>query len=145
MFVQWHPLIVADTDALLDRGASWSAKSLGAWVDSADIVDGGSKRLFGANALRVGLEGSSKFEVASMDALVASFGELNAYPTPTNSSADTDMYGASHVLWDNLWGTNYVQWWPFVVPPPPEYTASSDYFPIQGNADFAARFAMEFD
>lgn len=48
------------------------------------------------------------------------------------------------LLWDNLWGTNYVQWWPFVVPPPVEYGASSEFFPVEGNADFAARFEMKF-
>merc|ERR1711871_1164864 len=82
------------------------------------------------------------FEVASEDALVASFGELNAYPTPTNTSANTREYGVSHVLWDNLWGTNYVMWWPFVVPPPEPYSKSASYFPVDGNADFAARFTI---
>jgi len=144
MFVQWHPFVAGEqATAATTEGVSWAAKSLGAWVDSADIVDGGSKRLFGANALRAGSKnGPSAFEVASTDALVASFGELNAYPTPTNMSAKTDEYGASHVLWDNLWGTNYIMWWPFVVPPPEPFAGSAEYFPVDGNADFAARFTI---
>ena len=54
--------------------------------------------------------------IGSTDAGLANFGELTAYPSPVNTSADTSTYGASFVLFDNLWGTNYVEWWPFQVP-----------------------------
>ena len=29
------------------------------------------------------------------------------------------LSGSSFVLFDNLWGTNYVEWWPFQVTAPP--------------------------
>ena len=136
MFVQFHPLL----SGTVEKTQQWSAETLGSWSSPKDVVDGGSKRLFGSKVVR-----ANGVTITSQDSAVASFGMLNAYPIPTNKTADVDDHGVSFVMWDNLWGTNYVQWWPFVVPPPPEYTASSDYFPMQGNADFAARFAMVFD
>ncbi len=148
MFVQWHPRMGASGDG---GGAatttSWAARSLGAWVETTDVVGGGSKRMFGADAVRAtaaddSASTSQQMEVTSLDALVASFGRLNAYPTPTNATANTAAYGASHVLWDNLWGTNYIMWWPFVVPPPAPYGESATYFPQDGNNDFAARFTI---
>jgi hypothetical protein len=138
MFVQFHPL--------LDDG-SWEASSLGSWLNPYDVLDGGSKRLFGSNKVRASnKEKQTKtMTITSMDSSVVSFGTLNAYPIPTNETADIDDYGMSFVLWDNLWGTNYVQWWPFVVPPPAAYSESSEYFPVDGNANFAARFEMKFE
>ena len=63
-------------------------------------------------------------------------------PTPPKVSPRAAAYGASHVLWDNLWGTNYIMWWPFVVPPPAPFGESATYFPQDGNNDFAARFTI---
>ena len=138
MFVQFHPLLsstAADTQ--------WMAETLGSWSSPNQVLDGGSKRLFGSQKVRTsGL--TDGLTITSRDSAVASFGMLNAYPIPTNKTADVEDYGVSFVLWDNLWGTNYVQWWPFVVPPPVEYGASSEFFPVEGNADFAARFEMKF-
>ena len=36
-------------------------------------------------------------------------------------------------------GTNYVEWWPFQVPPPAQYAASSKYFPSDWNNDMVSR------
>ena len=43
-----------------------------------------------------------------MDAGVANFGNLTAYPSPVHTDADVQAFGSSFVLWDNLWGTNYI-------------------------------------
>ena len=64
--------------------------------------------------------------------------------SPVNSTADTTTYGSSFVLWDNLWGTNYIMWWPFVVPPPADYARSSRYFPTRSNNDMLSRFTIRF-
>ena len=40
----------------------------------------------------------------SLDAAVLNFGELTAYPSPVLTEPDTDRFGASFLLWDNLWG-----------------------------------------
>ena len=47
-------------------------------------------------------------------------GEPNGFPVPCapvdapwDAEPDLARFGASSVLWNNLWGTNYVQWFPF--------------------------------
>ena len=75
---------------------------------------------------------------------VANFGKLTAYPSPVNETADTATFGGSFVLWDNLWGTNYVMWWPF-SPPPDQYAGSSAYFPASWNNDMVSRFTLRID
>merc|ERR1719408_829340 len=126
-----------------DENATWSANKLGSWIDPSDIVDGGTKHLHGVteDGLRV-QDGDSTMQISSIDAAVANFGKLDAYPSPVHETADTSTYGSSYVLWDNLWGTNYVMWWPFVVPPPTQYSASSAYFPSSWNNDMISRFQI---
>ena len=135
MFVQFRP---ADTTA------AWAANKLGEWVGPAEIVNGGTKHLHGVTeeGLRVTSHDGHRMQVAALDAAVANFGELTAYPSPVNTTGDTRSSGSSFVLWDNLWGTNYVMWWPFVVPPPPAYAASSRYFPTRSNSDMLSRFSI---
>jgi len=41
-------------------------------------------------------------------------------------------------------GTNYVMWWPFVVPPPAPYASSSAYFPTSSNNDMVSRYKITF-
>lgn len=94
--------------------------------------------------LRVSV-GTRTMTIATQDAAVANFGQLTAYPSPVHTDANTTAYGSSFVLWDNLWGTNYVMWWPFVVPPPTQYAASSQYFPQAWNNDMVSRFTISFD
>eukprot|EP00928_Gymnodinium_smaydae_P036212 TRINITY_DN25336_c0_g1_i1.p1 TRINITY_DN25336_c0_g1~~TRINITY_DN25336_c0_g1_i1.p1 ORF type:complete len:743 (-),score=75.20 TRINITY_DN25336_c0_g1_i1:191-2419(-) len=134
MFVQFFPL---------QSGGEWSVNKLGSWVRSVDVIDGGSKHLHGNTdaGVRLEVDGHS-FAVSAMDAAVVNFGELTAYPSPVHSDPDTASFGASFLLWDNLWGTNYVQWWPFVVPPPSPYEASNAYFPASWNNDMISRFQL---
>ena len=58
-----------------------------------------------------------------------------------NVTADTDAFGSSFVLWDNLWGTNYVMWWPF-APPPPNFSAARRYFAPESNGGLRSRFVL---
>lgn len=107
-------------------------------------MNGGTKHLHGImeDGLLVKASDGHTMQISALDAAVANFGELTAYPSPVNITGDTSTYGASFVLWDNLWGTNYVMWWPFMVPPPPEYAASSKYFPSASNNDMVSRFTI---
>ena len=45
---------------------------------------------------------SGSMQIASTDAGLANFGELTAYPSPVNTSADTATYGASFVCASNV-------------------------------------------
>ena len=96
------------------------------------------------DGLRVASKKSSgrSMQSAAEDAAVANFGQLTAYPSPVNTTADTATFGSSFVLWDNLWGTNYIMWWPFIVPPPAAYAASSAYFPGASNNNMLSRFTI---
>ena len=51
--------------------------------------------------LRFNTSGGS-MQIASTDAGLANFGELTAYPSPVNTSADTATYGASFVCASNV-------------------------------------------
>mmetsp|Transcript_32280 Transcript_32280/g.82999 ORF Transcript_32280/g.82999 Transcript_32280/m.82999 type:complete len:104 (+) Transcript_32280:2-313(+) len=88
--------------------------------------------------MRVSAAGRS-LTISSLDAAVVNFGALQAYPIPTHEATDTSSDGGSFVLWDNLWGTNYVMWWPFSILPPFDRSAS---FPKASNGDLAVRFQM---
>ena len=39
-------------------------------------------------------------------------GEPNAFPTPTDQEPDWSQ-GASFILHNNIWNTNYIMWYPF--------------------------------
>ena len=55
--------------------------------------------------------GGGSLRVASLDAGLLCYGEPTAFPTPF---APADLsYGASWNLWNNIWGPNYPQWYPF--------------------------------
>lgn len=142
MFVVFQPAASAT------RGL-WSANKLGAWISAEEIVRGGAQHLHGITdaGIRVEVEDTlgerRTMRIASLDAAVANFGKLTAYPSPTDQKGDTSNYGSSFVLWDNLWGTNYVMWWPF-SPPPGQYAESSKYFPAEWNSDLISRFNITF-
>ena len=146
MFVQFTPPARPTSAAAgaAEGSNAWAANKLGSWVGPNDIVDGGSKHLHGITeaGLRVTAADGHMMHIEAADAAVANFGELTAYPSPVNVTADTDRFGASFLLWDNLWGTNYVMWWPFVVPPPAQYAVSAKYFPARSNRNMMSRFTI---
>ena len=139
MFVRFNPVVAAN--------ASYEVNKLGSWIDTKDVVNGGSKHLHGVLSQGPVLRASDAgrvMAVESFDAAVVNLGKLTAYPSPVNVTADTATYGSSFVLWDNLWGTNYVMWWPFEQPPPPSYATSQEFFPAAWNADMVSRFNITF-
>lgn len=136
MFLQFQPV---------HAGGKWFANKLGEWIGSTEIVDGGTKHLHGVTEKGIKFEsadGKNVFTVASTDAGVANFGNLTAYPSPVHQDADVDTFGAGFVLWDNLWGTNYIMWWPFEQPPPQQYSESEKYFPAAWNDDMVSRYSL---
>merc|ERR1712046_139294 len=95
-------------------------------------VDGGSLGLHGVsrgvNFARA--DGSSLF-IETLDAPLVSWGGANPYPTPVHGHLDW-REGANFILWNNLWNTNYVFWWPY------------DTAPEKPIIDFRYRFALRF-
>ncbi len=47
-------------------------------------------------------------------------------------SANMAGQGVSSVLWDNLWGTNYIMWFPY----------NQNYAPVPGEADLRYRYVL---
>ena len=79
-----------------EEGIRWQTK------EDADTVAGDIKEV-----------NSITTQVFTRDAAVVGFGKPWSFPTPLAESPDLDKYGASFCLTDNLWGTNYVMWYPF--------------------------------
>ena len=139
-----------DAGAASRGGLQWAVNKLGSWITPDEIVNGGSKHLHGISEEGIKVtsgDGKAVMHIAVHDAAVASFGAQDAgkptaYPSPVNVTADTADYGSSVVLWDNLWGTNYIMWWPFEWPPPAEYSGSSKYFPEASNSMMLSRFTI---
>ena len=148
LFVQFHPLLGHGGGGTGGSGevlSSWEVNELGSWSSPNDIVNGGSKRQFGSNMVRVKDENGSQMSITSVDTVVSSFGKLQGYPIPTNETADTSHFGMSFLLSNNLWGTNYLQWFPITGAPPAAYSSAADYFPTEFNADLLSRFELSIE
>merc|ERR1712060_325943 len=126
-------------------GADWWVNKLGDWINVSNVMPQGSQHLHGnmEGGIRADIAGRS-MSVSTLDAAVASFGNLTAYPYPMNKPPNTATFGGSFVLWDNLWGVNYILWFPFNGVPPPQYADSAKYFPSAWNSNLLSRFQITF-
>ena len=90
---------------------NWSVDKLGSWVPVTDVIKGGCKHLHAnmEGGIRVEMPSGERMSIAALDSAIASFGNLTAYPYPIQPEPATAEYGASFVLWDNLWGVNCEQ------------------------------------
>ena len=123
----------------------WSMNKLNSWIGNSDIVNGGSQHLHGITDSGIRFESitGKTLQIKSLDLAVASFGELVGYPTPTNVTADTEKFGTSFYIEGNLWGTNYVQWFPFSAEPvDPMYDTSKEYYVSRHAGNVLARVKM---
>ena len=85
---------------------AWMMRKLAEWVDPADIVTGGAKRLHSVSS---GISFANQIFVQPIHTPLVCFGTPTSFPTPlTKEPVWAD--GASFILWDNIWNTNYPQW-----------------------------------
>jgi hypothetical protein len=49
------------------------------------------------------------------DAGIVAWDDPTPFPTPIHRQPDMG-FGASFMLFDNIWNTNYINWWPFATP-----------------------------
>jgi hypothetical protein len=84
-------------------------------VDPLFIVNNGSRHLHAVSESGILWKpaGRPSMQILSKDAAVVGFGIPNGFPVPLAESPNIKEYGASFCLWNNLWGTNYVMWYPF--------------------------------
>ena len=83
---------------------SWTVNKLGTWIGATEVVSGGSMHLHGLAdpmpAVRATTaNGAQQLQIEAVDAAVANFGELTAYPSPVHANASTEEHGASFLLW----------------------------------------------
>jgi len=131
----------------------WEMQKLGQWQRTTnDVVDGGSKHLHGVsigNGIRFThsvkhpqhQQAPPRLAIELVDAPVVNLGEPLGFPVactvmddPWAVEPDVPTYGVSSMLWNNLWGTNYVQWYPFHL----------DGAPAAGQENFISRYNLVF-
>lgn len=91
----------ADPDA-------WLLEKSGQPVRPTDVVRGGARHMHAISEKISYTEGSHRFDLATLDAPVIALGERS----PLNFSLNPpDVKSGIHVnLFNNAWGTNYIQW-----------------------------------
>ena len=60
--------------------------------------------------------GGEKIEFTTLDAAIVTPGFPTPFPTPL--SPPDLSFGVHFHLWNNIWGTNYVMWFPFLPSEP---------------------------
>lgn len=95
-----------------EGGSVWGMDKLGELVSPLNLVDGGSKGLHGVSSgvlfARETAVGSKQWErmfFTTADAGIVAWGSPNPFPTPIHAQPDLS-YGASFLLFDNIWNTN---------------------------------------
>ena len=131
MFVSFDPPEIPTPRAMGDGDANrslWEMDVLGTWISPSEVADGAAK---GLHAIETGVRFSPgspselasdpsgaapkrRLKIQSADAALVRWGTPAPFPTPMLTPVDT-AEGASFVLWDNLYNTNYVLWWPFMT------------------------------
>lgn len=97
----------------------WAMQKLSTWMRPEETLDGGAKGLHavsdaGVRCTRAGAAGV--LGVQSLDAALLRWGEPTPFPNPCLGPVNTTG-GASFVLFNNMYNTNYVFWWPFGADP----------------------------
>ncbi|XP_062498804.1 uncharacterized protein LOC134176140 [Corticium candelabrum] len=83
---------------------------LGQLLDPVDVVVNGSRHLHGLSPTGGVEYGNLQFR--SLDTSVVSIGGTNPFPVPADKPDLTK--GFSFLISNNLWGTNYIMWYPFL-------------------------------
>ena len=107
MFLQLNP-----------PAASMEMDKLGSWIPLAPglVVDGGNKHMHGVNSgVRFSQTGGGSMTLETLDAGVVVFGDPVGFPTiGAYGNGEPDLAkGVSSMMLNNLWGTNYVMWYPY--------------------------------
>eukprot|EP01012_Entosiphon_sulcatum_P032079 TRINITY_DN40828_c0_g1_i1.p1 TRINITY_DN40828_c0_g1~~TRINITY_DN40828_c0_g1_i1.p1 ORF type:complete len:800 (-),score=122.49 TRINITY_DN40828_c0_g1_i1:16-2391(-) len=108
MFLTFNPLAQQGT---------WQMDKLGEWLEVNNVVGGGEPHHHGVlSGVRVKQPGNGgTLTIETLDAGVVCLGEPLGFPTPTAAGSVVNVTdaGVSSMLWNNLWGTNYVMWYPY--------------------------------
>ncbi len=82
---------------------------LGEYINVLDVIKNGSKHLHGSDH---GISYEEGFNVTAYDSGVVCVGAPTAFPTPAVQPSVTQ--GFSFAIYNNVWGTNYIMWYPYL-------------------------------
>lgn len=89
-------------------GAEWSLTKLDQAVSPFDVVPGGNRHMHAVTQPLTYRDASCRLSIESLDAAVVSLGELS--PIYFSKELPNLSKGLHYSLFNNGWGTNYVQW-----------------------------------
>ena len=90
---------------------SLSVSKLGQYINALDVVKNGSKHVHSVDEGGVAYSHTG-FKVIPWDTSLVSVGGTNVLPVPMETPDLMDGFGFN--ILNNLWGTNYVMWYPFI-------------------------------
>jgi len=88
---------------------NWKIEKLGSMVSPLNIILNGSQHLHASTKGAI----LDSFSIESSDAAVISPGDPTPFPIPLDRVTGLEEEGISFCLVNNIWGTNYVMWYPF--------------------------------
>jgi len=95
------------------KDSTWLLNKLGSYINPFPVVVNGSSHLHNVqHSIRHWTSSKLGIELETKDSGLICLGEPNPFPTPLNTKPNLDD-GASISLFNNIWGTNYVMWYPF--------------------------------
>eukprot|EP01113_Clastostelium_recurvatum_P021530 TRINITY_DN2551_c0_g1_i3.p1 TRINITY_DN2551_c0_g1~~TRINITY_DN2551_c0_g1_i3.p1 ORF type:complete len:171 (-),score=60.77 TRINITY_DN2551_c0_g1_i3:49-561(-) len=105
LYVSFSPLVAG-------QGA-FAIEKLGHLIEPSDVVAKGSVHLHAVNSIQYADEQGRSFSVRTVDAPVVSYGPRSAFPTPVAGPLPNTTSSFHFNLYNNIWGTNYIMWYPF--------------------------------
>ena len=99
-----------------DADGEWLMDKVGAYSSPLDQVDGSGKGLSYVTsglAYVTAAQPPQTLVVESLDAGLVRWGAPMPFPTPLRGNVSL-AEGASFVLFENVWNTNFLFWWPYV-------------------------------
>jgi len=104
-----------------DNAWLWSLQKLGEPVDPNQVVLNGSHHIHAVESVSYS-NGIQRMDLSSYDVALVVPGQPSAFPIPLDQEPDIQNYGVNFNIYNNIWGTNYIMWYPFL-----EEDASSLY------------------
>jgi len=92
---------------------AWKVQKIGELVSPLDVILNGSRHLHGFDSyIEYSDISDGKMHIESLDSGLVCFGEPTPFPTPFTQPDITK--GVHFNLFNNIWGTNYIMWYPFI-------------------------------